>query len=263
MRRAKVETETCTWCFVIDKKELPGPIPIPVTLAETESGGFTFFYDPASDQEDSKAFGCVKHASVVTEMLNKFKSDVLANIVGAVQAEENAITEGELPEGYEEPEHQGDDDDEEEEEEEEEEESPKGNAEALLQRMGEKVKPEVKHVPTPPELQERINAAGRVQNPKPGEADSNAVNPERPEEPEPWRAHFPEGYQPSSVPPKGEEKDACLAWFNGLPKKDKLALTKGRGSWPLRRMDTPLIQAWHRCPEKAAYLKTIEERATV
>jgi hypothetical protein len=254
MRRAKVETETCTWCFVIDNEEVPGPIPIPITLNELPDGGFTFFYEPSSTEEDSKAFGCVKHAATVTEMLNKFRSDVKANIVGAVEAEENAITEGELPEGYEEPE--GDDKDEEEEDGKGDE-TPNSDAEALLKRMGEKIIPLANSVPTPPSLQNRIN------NPKTGEEDSDAANPEQPEEPESWRAHFPEGYQPSSVPPKGEEKDACLAWFNGLPKKDKLALTKGRGSWPLRRMDTPLIQAWHRCPEKAAYLKTLEERTNV
>jgi hypothetical protein len=209
-------------------------------------------YDP--ENELGVAFAaCKEHAeSIIDGRFGEFITGLEAISEAAAIAEEADLPVKELPEGAEEFE----EDAYEEEEEEEEEESPKGNAEALLKRMGEKVKPEVKYVPTPPELQERINAAARVQNPKPGEADSNAVNPEQSEKIEEWQTWFEDGYEPSAVQPKGDEKDACLAWWTPLPMRVKNELApKG---WPERgSLTRKTVLAWHKSRNYAEYLQQV------
>lgn len=233
MRLAKVLTEICTFCFALDKKEVAGPIAIPITLNVLESGGFTFYYDPASTEEDSRAFACSKHADTVTTMLEKFKNDVQVNIVDVVEKEENTEEEyepGELPEGAEEFEAQADDD----------EEAPT-------------VSPESK------KLMDRIvtGAAGSkvtptTNNPKPEDADPGALNPGGIEE---WQTWYEDGYQPSTAQPKGDEKDACLAWWTPLPGRIKNELApKG---WPERgSLTRKTVLAWHMSKDYADFLAT-------
>lgn len=244
MRLAKVFTEICTFCFIHDGEEVPGPIPIPVTLNELPTGGFTFFYDPASAEEDSKAFACKRHAAKVTEMLNKFKVDVKANIVDVVAKEEasEVIEEGELPE-------------------EGEEEAPLNSSAEMIADAMDAIQNGTGVNVASKKLMDRIvtGAAGtkavpETSNPKPGQEDPGAADPNGGTEE--WQTWFEDGYEPSAVQPKGDEKEACLGWWNPLPKriKDELA-PKG---WPERgSLTRKTVLAWHMSQKYAEFLATI------
>lgn len=233
MREAPVVVKTCTFHFVNAKTDVAATTPIPVTLTDLPGGGFQITFAPTSTDESSNAYACDACATAILGKLEEQKDWIQSKIVDAVEEEENYIPEEETPEdSYElqgEPHDQG--------EEEEGEATPEAPAGELV---GEKVVP-----PSPDrELMDRI-IKSRVKDPKPED-----VAPAVAAELEPWQAWFPEGYVPTKDAPKGAEKEACKAWFIGLPVKDKQQVAP-RG-WPERRMPDALIVAWHKSKEYAA-----------